>query len=62
MSFFATELGGLLIIVIVIIALTITDYISDYVDELEYQALLDENNNATINHLYLVTIDSYKKN
>ena len=53
MSFFATELGGLLIIVIVIIALTITDYISDYVDQLEHRALLDENNNISINDLLI---------
>lgn len=44
MSYFATELGGIFIIVIVIIVLSITDYISDYVDELEYRSQIDDNN------------------
>ena len=46
MSYFATELGGLFIIIIVIIVLSITDYISDYVDELEYRSQMNDDNNT----------------
>lgn len=45
MSFFETELGGLLIIISVIIALLLTDYISDYIEERKYQTLLNTNEN-----------------
>ena len=58
MSFFATELGGLLIIISVIIALIMTDYISDYIEETKYQALFNTTEQDLIKYCVLPDLKS----